>query len=51
MAKPEKRNHATEAHVQLTKRSSVLKEAKAGGKVMINSAFFDIKSGKVSLLD
>jgi len=36
---------------QLTKRSAVLKEAEANGKVTIKSAFFDIKSGNVSLLD
>ena len=36
---------------QLTKRSTVIKEAHASGKVMIKSAFFDIKSGRVSLLD
>ena len=35
---------------QLTKRSAVLKEAEASGKVLIKSAFFDIKSGEVSLL-
>lgn len=36
---------------QLTKRSAVLKEAQASGKVVIKSAFFDIKSGSVSVLD
>lgn len=36
---------------QLTKRSAVLKEAEASGKVTIKSAFFGIKSGNVSLLD
>lgn len=39
------------AAAQLTKRSAVLKEAQANGKVTIKSAFFDIKSGRVSLLD
>jgi len=36
---------------QLTKRSAVINEAHASGKVAIKSAFFDIKSGRVSLLD
>jgi carbonic anhydrase len=35
---------------QLTSRSTVLKEAVAGGKLSIRSAYFDIGSGKVSLL-
>ena len=43
--------NARYAAEQLTKRSAVLKEAEASGKVTIKSAFFDIKSGKVSLLN
>jgi carbonic anhydrase len=35
---------------QLTSRSTVLKEAVAAGKLSIRSAYFDIGSGKVSLL-
>jgi carbonic anhydrase len=35
---------------QLTGRSTVLKEAVAGGKLSIRSAYFDIGSGKVTLL-
>ncbi len=36
---------------QVTKPSAVLKQAKASGKVMIKSVFFDIKSGNITLLD
>ena len=36
---------------QLSQRSDLLRDAVAGGKVTIKSAFFDIKSGLVSLLD
>jgi carbonic anhydrase len=43
--------NARYAATQLTKRSAVLKEAQASGKVAIKSAFFDIKTGRVSLLD
>ena len=35
---------------QLTSRSTVLKEAVAAGKLSIRSAYFDIGSGKVTLL-
>ena len=42
--------NARHAAGQLTQRSAVLRDAQASGKVKIASAFFDIKSGKVSLL-
>jgi len=38
------------ASQQLTSRSQVLKDAAAGGKLSIRSAYFDIASGRVTLL-
>jgi carbonic anhydrase len=45
------KGNARYAAGQLSQRSAVLREAQASGKVTIRSAFFDIKSGRVSLLD
>lgn len=45
------KGNARHAAGQLSQRSTVLREAQASGKVMIKSAFFDIKSGRVSSLD
>jgi carbonic anhydrase len=42
--------NARYAAAQLTARSAVLKDAVAAGKLTIRSAFFDIGSGKVSML-
>ena len=42
--------NARNSAAQLTARSAVLKDAVAAGKLSIRSAYFDIGSGKVSLL-
>ena len=42
--------NARDAAAQLTARSALLEEAVAAGKLSIRSAFFDIGSGKVTLL-
>jgi carbonic anhydrase len=44
------KGNARYAAAQLTARSAVLKDAVAAGKLTIRTAYFDIGSGKVTLL-